>query len=73
MARRILLLTLLVSLASATLANFTNSFETPTEGASLEISWEQVPEESLPMYISGRVFNNTGRGINSFEANISCE
>lgn len=65
-------LLLLASLATC-IANFTNPFKNLTEGGKFEVTWDKLPDDSLPAYIAGRVFNSTEDGVTSFQANVSCE
>lgn len=64
---------LLAPLLGTCLADFTNPFKDLVEGGKFEVTWDEVPDESLPAYISGRVFNKTDDGVTSFQENISSE
>lgn len=71
MARRGALL--FASLTATCLANFTNPFEDLVEGGKFKVTWDALPEESLPAYILGRAFNTTEDGVTSFQENITSE
>lgn len=71
MASRVALL--LTPLLGTCFANFTNPFKDLVEGGKFEVTWDELPGDSLPAYISGRVFNTTGDGVTSFQENISSE
>lgn len=64
---------LLAPLIGTCVANFTNPFKELVEGGKFEVTWDELPEDSLPAYITGRVFNTTDDGVTSFQENISSE
>ncbi|SPN97763.1 uncharacterized protein DNG_01276 [Cephalotrichum gorgonifer] len=73
MATRAAKLLLLITscLLPVGLSEFITPFEGVVEGGKLELTWERLPAEALPFYISGRVFNTTEVGITSFQANLT--
>lgn len=63
----------LASMAGVSLAGFITPFTEVEHGQRLEVSWERLAAEDLPVYILGKVFNATDSGVNMFQTNISTD
>jgi len=72
---RLLLLLLLIILTFGGLsqADFTNSFSNVKAGLNLTLTWDSVPQEYSPFYITAHLINRSADGLEAtgYKANIT--